>query len=1284
MSITLSKLRRSDPLAKFYLKTPDGAVHGPLSTSELCKWSVQNRIPPGSKVSYDQTIWSPAEMVEELKLEWDAKCADGRTMGPYNLLAIPVLVHDGLLVAGDTLVNRISNRSVQVRDLMKPGTTIVRRKAAALGSTTVAEDEPAETSGQQELFDPAAVAPGKPAGAAAGFSEADERVRAARRQAGARDADAGAKTVRLRESLEESVEENARLKTDLDQERLRHAETLRVSEFDVKLMKERIKGLEAEQRELSTRLADALRDADALRKHEESLRVAARGDGPEKAGNGDSPEMAKLRTALEHEKYLHGEAVKLRETEGVVLKDRIRELESAQGDLLDRLTATQQSAEKARQGGESLLSVAMNKDPESTRRNAEFEKIPGSGAAEAAKLKAALDQEKALHAEALKQREHESRLLKDRIKALETDQRELSTRLGVAQQATDKARQSDDAWRADARGREAELARRASELEKALNNSVAETTKARAALEQEKAQHAESRRVAVERDQHTAGRIKELETETKNLSSRLALSTRAFDELTRKEETLQIESRRKEEEAGQRIAQLEKSLGLASSDIAKLKADQDYEKAMHAETRRLASEKEKQSAGRIKELEAETKELSAQLAAAQQVTVDARQKDEALQLEIRKKDADTAQRMEQLRRSLEARVADVSRLKAELDREKSLHAETRRLDGEREQQIVGRMKELEIKAREATVRMTESLQLAEDRKRKYEAIQQESRHRAGDADVRVEQLEKSAEAAAKAVREIQQKLDDEQVAHVQTQKDWRKKEQELTERIARMEVDAGALSGVLAQVRIDAEKQKTQDQNLIDQGKTRETQLSQRFAQLQAEHEQGMIALEQARKKLAEKRMAPAPAPDPAVSEREKRLTMSLTQMEKQVSNATVAMDQAKAETERLRRELVRTGERLSTSDKEARERIGELERTVQVAMQATEVARKSGEEQARQCRRLADENSSLSSRIPGLQGEMGTLKEAVRAANEELAAAQRKVDEAGRAMAQERKRHEMAMEAAGAERDKLQAKLTSMMQEPARVAERAGKKRARLVTLFIAATAAVLAFLAGIGFRGMIGGSAVKEPGPVKMAAEPPAVEPPAATAVVQRLPAQAGTNLAVSRVAVVASTGVVKTVAVQVVPPTLKWPEVAVDGVGVTRTDRAMVMVFSYGAFSSMANLREQAKTDLGLVAQQLREKMAGFTVVVVGHTDTVPLSTNTAYAGNYELGLARARTAADYLVKECSMPAASVVAVSAGGSPDTPYPNADAESRKKNRTVVLRLVPSQDAPKIKASAR
>jgi flagellar motor protein MotB len=434
------------------------------------------------------------------------------------------------------------------------------------------------------------------------------------------------------------------------------------------------------------------------------------------------------------------------------------------------------------------------------------------------------------------------------------------------------------------------------------------------------------------------------------------------------------------------------------------------------------------------------------------------------------------------------------------------------------------------------------------------------------------------------------------------------------------------------------------------------------------------MALEQARKKLAEKRMTPAPAQDPAVSEREKRLTLTLTQMEKQTASSTALMEQAKAETERLRKELIRTNERLSSTESESRARIDELERMVHAAALSAEAAKKVIEEQSRLSKRLTEENAALSSRQPGLQAEIQNLTAAAQNSQQELAAARLMLDEATTALAGERKWREKAAEEAVVERKKLETKIDRMQQEPARIEKRATARR-RIVAYVVACG---IAFVAGLVVRGLVGSIAVRLRGGGEAPAMPEASRSAVSTNTVKRLSviSQTQTNIAGSRAAGRATTGGVQTVAASL-PAALKWPDIAVDGIVVTRTNRSMVMVFKYGTFSSMAVLKDRARKDLGIVAGRLKNRTNEFCLVVVGHTDSVPVGTNTVSGGNYELGLARARAVTSYLAKDCGLPTDSLVAVSAGGGSDTPYANTDEDSRQKNRTVVLKLIPLVDAP-------
>jgi chemotaxis protein MotB len=99
---------------------------------------------------------------------------------------------------------------------------------------------------------------------------------------------------------------------------------------------------------------------------------------------------------------------------------------------------------------------------------------------------------------------------------------------------------------------------------------------------------------------------------------------------------------------------------------------------------------------------------------------------------------------------------------------------------------------------------------------------------------------------------------------------------------------------------------------------------------------------------------------------------------------------------------------------------------------------------------------------------------------------------------------------------------------------------------------------------------------------------------------------------------------------------------------------------------------KTAAGLLNKvgDILVKHAGeWDVVVLGHTDAVPIRGNGLYKDNKELGLARAVEGVRYLMREAGVPAAMLQAATAGEE-DPPYTGDDAESLRKNRTVTLKI--------------
>ena len=134
--------------------------------------------------------------------------------------------------------------------------------------------------------------------------------------------------------------------------------------------------------------------------------------------------------------------------------------------------------------------------------------------------------------------------------------------------------------------------------------------------------------------------------------------------------------------------------------------------------------------------------------------------------------------------------------------------------------------------------------------------------------------------------------------------------------------------------------------------------------------------------------------------------------------------------------------------------------------------------------------------------------------------------------------------------------------------------------------------------------------------------------------------------------------------------WPRIMVEGVKVTPEAHVFTMRFDSGVFTSLTTPSTAAITQLKAIADTLRPQMEAFQLIVEGHTDDKPLKPTASYDGNYALGLARAEAIRKLLITSGGLPGNSVRAVSAGER-NAPYPNDTDANRKRNRTVVLKLV-------------
>ena len=136
--------------------------------------------------------------------------------------------------------------------------------------------------------------------------------------------------------------------------------------------------------------------------------------------------------------------------------------------------------------------------------------------------------------------------------------------------------------------------------------------------------------------------------------------------------------------------------------------------------------------------------------------------------------------------------------------------------------------------------------------------------------------------------------------------------------------------------------------------------------------------------------------------------------------------------------------------------------------------------------------------------------------------------------------------------------------------------------------------------------------------------------------------------------------------------WPDINLPGARITHNSKAMRIVFNYGLFSQKTVMTPKAKADLAKLAARIGKNITDYTLIIEGHADPLPVTTGKdEHADNYALGMARAAAVKDYLEQKCNVPPGIIKTASAGDS-EPPFPNTTPESRLKNRTAVIFLVP------------
>lgn len=135
---------------------------------------------------------------------------------------------------------------------------------------------------------------------------------------------------------------------------------------------------------------------------------------------------------------------------------------------------------------------------------------------------------------------------------------------------------------------------------------------------------------------------------------------------------------------------------------------------------------------------------------------------------------------------------------------------------------------------------------------------------------------------------------------------------------------------------------------------------------------------------------------------------------------------------------------------------------------------------------------------------------------------------------------------------------------------------------------------------------------------------------------------------------------------------PYFSLPGALVTTNATETRIVFEDGIFIRRCELSDSALTRLTLVAQTVAEHGKGCLIIVEGYTDSDPISSGSPYQDNFDLGLHRGLAAAEVFKKVSGISAQDILVASAGDNTTTLFPGDDIETKLKNRTVVIRIMP------------
>jgi len=121
---------------------------------------------------------------------------------------------------------------------------------------------------------------------------------------------------------------------------------------------------------------------------------------------------------------------------------------------------------------------------------------------------------------------------------------------------------------------------------------------------------------------------------------------------------------------------------------------------------------------------------------------------------------------------------------------------------------------------------------------------------------------------------------------------------------------------------------------------------------------------------------------------------------------------------------------------------------------------------------------------------------------------------------------------------------------------------------------------------------------------------------------------------------------------------------------------IIFEEGLFARRCELISNANDRLDAVSRTLSERGTGCWIIVEGYTDSDPISANSIYRDNFDLGMHRGLVVAEVLKKTAGILPQDVLVSSAGDNISPLFPGDESEIKMKNRTVVIHVMPKASA--------